>query len=254
MELAGMRNQGGRFLTIGAIFALSALISGAVVSMRSDSGHVSPQAVIAAGDDRLPSESAADWITYSDYVVIATATGETTSKPPAIDLERGEGVIERTVALQVDDVLWHRNDADAPKPTSFAWPAFGWVWHETPENRTELVDPDQARVEPGHSYLMAIQWVPQHCLPDGRMIPGAWRGLGAGSTIPFDKGVVGVGEFGGTQQSLEQAAERAQTKRSTSSVADALLGQDASAVATVLEDAKEYDKTEDYGTSIRACG
>jgi hypothetical protein len=32
--------------------------------------------MVAEGDDRLPSTTASDWVTYADHVVVATAASE----------------------------------------------------------------------------------------------------------------------------------------------------------------------------------
>ncbi len=148
--------------------------------------------VFAAGSDRLPNLTAEDWVSYSDYVVLVTAVSEKALPPTLDDRSRGEGMMVRGVRLKVEDVLWSSSNPDHLPPTEWTRPSMGWTYKGGSADRPMALV-DTSRVEVGHAYIMAIDWVEGSC-NTGR---GEWLGLGAGAVVPADGGVVGAGEYEG---------------------------------------------------------
>ncbi|MFC4117347.1 hypothetical protein [Nonomuraea zeae] len=83
---------------------------------------------LADGDDRLPSTTDTDWVTYADHVVVGAATAEQRLPAASIEVERGEGLIGRTVTLEVRQVAWSRDDAAQPAPKGWQYNAAGFVF------------------------------------------------------------------------------------------------------------------------------
>lgn len=112
-----------------------------------------------------------------------------------------EGTIERSVTLRVDTVLWSAPDAPQPVPAVIEEPAYGWVLRQGRETRFVLEA--TSRLELGHRYLVAQEWLDDPCSDDSRI--RLWAGLGWGGVIPFDTDVLGVGEYEGRTIALQEA-------------------------------------------------
>src|SRR5262245_37644388 len=70
-----------------------------VGALRHDTEAGAPPVAVVHGDDRLPSTTAADWVTYADHVLVVTPLSETASKPSKEDTARKEGVTDRLLQL-----------------------------------------------------------------------------------------------------------------------------------------------------------
>lgn len=190
----------------------------------------------AHGSDRRPSHSASDWVTYADHVVAVTAVGARELRPSATELERGEGLIGRTVTLRVDQVIWSREGAPQA-PAGWERASMGWEFTGGDTgDRATMVPEDAPRVEPGHRYIMAIQWERDACSPGG----GKWFGLGEGSTVPYDDGVIGQGEFGGRVRSAAQAMAAA---GADGGLEDQMAGKSTDALGQALRAAEPGTRT-----------
>ena len=157
-----------------------------------------PTSISVEGSDRLPSETASDWVTYADYVVIVHAAAEEVQKPTAGEVKRGEGSVLRKVTMTVDKVLWSSPSTKiAPPDGSFSYLAFGYAFtNGNFDRQTPMVANDEPRFEVGHTYIMALTWQADRCTP-GDYVAGEWRGLGSDGALPFDGAVIGNGEFEG---------------------------------------------------------
>ncbi|MGH3447250.1 MAG: hypothetical protein ACRDP4_06465 [Nocardioidaceae bacterium] len=228
-----------RISALGVVVAVAVgLPITAVMAQRAESGEV----VLAHGADRFPSQTASDWVTYADYVVAVSAVAEEEIPPTKEALAHGEGVILREMTLKVDQVLWARGGARKPAPASFTWTAFGWTFTDgSTANRTEMAGAGEPRIETGHRYIMAIDWQPARCAP-GDFIPGQWRGLGDGSTVPFDGKSIGKGEMQGKEQTVAQARAAADPTDPNYGLKDRMAGRGAGALAKVLSSATPATK------------
>lgn len=189
-------------------------------------GSPSDRATVQAmPSDRLPSTTPQDWVTYADAVVLVDVTDEE-RLPTEAYREDGEGPIDREVSLAVAGVVWHRPGApDVPPLITYS--ALGWQAQagQGLEEASILVSDDRPRIEVGHRYVMAIEWDPVDCDEGGTgVVPASWRGLGAGSSIPYDDGQLGVGEFAGEDRSLGEA-RRETAEPPSDTVTDLVIGQ-----------------------------
>jgi hypothetical protein len=201
-------------------------------------GASAPDMLLAHGSDHLPSVTAADWVTYADHVIVVEAVAEETVPPSEAELDRGEGLIGRTVTLAIEDVLWSREGAPQAPPETWDYSAAGWHFDEgAPEDAVEMALHDFPRVEIGHQYIMAIRWEAAVCNADGDDRPAQWRGLGEGSEIPFDDGTLGNGESEGTVQDAEAFAADVDV-HVDEGVEELLAGEGADALVSALEEAK----------------
>jgi hypothetical protein len=201
----------------------------------ADTTTAQPAVVLGHGDDRLPSATAADWVTYADYVVVVSATSERALPPARTETERGEGVIGRKVGLEVKKVLWSRKGAAQPAPRSWEYNASGWVFSDgKPEDPAPFALEDRPRIESGHQYVLAITWEAPRCSPGDAPEPARWMGLGGGSELPFDGAVIGQGENEGQAQTVTEARTEAAAAGSVAELKDELAGQGASGLVARL--------------------
>lgn len=166
---------------------------------------VSRDVVIGDGRDRTASRTVSDWVTYADHVLVVTVVDETRHEPSRIEIERGEGLIGRSVTLRVDEVLWSAPDSPQPAPaTTLTLPAAGWVFNNNNGTGTvKFVLRNSSRLDDGHTYVKAIEWMDDPCSDEPDQ--GKWVGLGSGDSVPFDEGILGSGEFEGRVLTLNDA-------------------------------------------------
>jgi hypothetical protein len=207
--------------------------------------------VSAELSDRFPSTTAEDWVTYADFAAEVEVADERSSAPSAEDLKRGEGDLERTVILSIEDVLW-RAPGGEPPPTELEYSALGWRFDDADANeRKAIVADDRPRLEVGHKYVLAFHWQAERCYEGDGVIPAHWNGLGAGSVLPYADDTIGVGEFAGERRDLDEARADAE-ELPDDSVAAAAVGQDAHVIAAML-DATQPGKVEDFGPTPSDC-
>lgn len=232
-----------------AAFVIATLLAYGVVAAFQRAGASStdvstptskPTAAIMQAEDHLPNSTTSDWVTYADFVVAVTAKDEVASPINAEDLKIGEGLIERRVTLDVDKVLWSRNPDTAP-PKSVPWVGAGWVFDDhAPEKKIPMILPGTSRVEAGHSYVVAIKWEQPPCPDTSSKDSGSWTGLGGGAVLAFDDGVLGNGEFEGTERTADAAiaARRTSGQEALSDVGSRMLGSTEDALTKELASAK----------------
>lgn len=112
---------------------------------------------------------------------------------------------------------------------------------------------DSARIERGHTYVKAIEWIDDPCSQDPAI--GSWAGLGSGDSIPFDGGKLGAGEFEGKTQTVEQAKARGAQKRGHASelhLRDRSVGGTVEELVAAVEAASPRRET-GYGSVPREC-
>ncbi|RZU15117.1 hypothetical protein [Streptomyces sp. BK239] len=246
---------------------LTAVVTAAVVSPAGGSsaaagnrqGQASGDGVIVGhASDRLPSTTAQDWVTYADHVVVVSAVSEREIAPSRSETERGEGIVGRQVTLRVDKVLWSRAAAPQKPPTSWEYNAAGWQFSDGDTGkRRKMVLEERPRVEAGHSYVMAIVWQGPRCAEGDGRTPGKWLGLGEGSEIPFDAGILGNGEEAGRvvrqQGGSPAAAALAADENPDVGLEEQLAGGSASALVSELKAAAPATPQE-FGAASRTAG
>src|SRR5262245_19459449 len=167
-----------RRIKVGAlIVAVGALAITATACAKSDqvapssasqpsSALAGDRVVMGEGRDRTASRTVADWVTYADHVLVVTVESETLLMPSKKELERGEGMINRTVKLRVDQVLWSAPDAAQPAPKSLEIPVAGVVFNNNSEKgsfEAKFALEGSSRLEPGHTYIKAFEWMDDPC-------------------------------------------------------------------------------------------
>jgi hypothetical protein len=215
----------------------TAVFSGGGTQAQARPAQQPRQVVMGSAEDHLPSTTAADWVTYADHVVVVAATSEQLLPPGRSEVERGEGLLGRTVRLEVKQVLWSREGAPQPAPGSWDFQAAGAVFTDGQADRpTPMALHDRPRVEAGHQYVMAIAWEAAQCSPGDEPRPAGWVGLGEGSELPFDGGVIGQGESEGRTQSADQARRLAAEEAGPAAgIEEELAGADAAALTAKLK-------------------
>ncbi|MEV4946341.1 hypothetical protein [Streptomyces sp. NPDC053755] len=204
--------------------------------------------ILGEAADHLPSTTAEDWVTYADHVVVVSAVAERRLPPSRQEVDRGEGVIGRQVTLRIDKVLWSRNGATRQAPKTWNYHAFGWQFRDgAVDAPRKMAMHERPRVETGHSYIMAMVWEEARCAPGDEPEPARWRGLGGGSEIPYDAGIIGNGELEGRAHRTAKAVKApaagpAAGANAIAALEDRLAGQAAELLAAELKAAKPVAK------------
>lgn len=161
---------------------------------------------VVEGLEVAPTQTITDWAKIADHVVTASVLAER-----AIDQQRSETstdsqtLVFREVTLKIEDRLWSAPSAAKHElPVEVVIRAMGWNRTEG-DVRQELAPSGGSRLEIGHSYVVALAWVPATCGEDGDE-PGQWATIGAGGTVPADHDVIGAGEFEGTSSKSARGA------------------------------------------------
>jgi hypothetical protein len=94
----------------------------------------------------------------------------------------------------------------------------------------------------GHRYILAIEWEEARCSPGDPRIPAQWRGLGSFSSVPFDDGVVGQGEYEGRYRPASEAMADAAPNDPNYSFAQEMAGGSADDVRRALERATPQER------------
>jgi hypothetical protein len=201
---------------------------------------VAAPVVMSEGSDRTASRTADDWATYADHVLVVTVVGETRQPASKKEIERGKGLIGRTVKLRVDKVLWSAPDAPQPAPASLDMSAAGWIFNNhNGAGERKIALHGASRLEEKHTYIKAVEWIDDPCFDDVKR--GSWEGLGSGDAIPFDTGVLGTGEFEGQAQTLTQLRTKWQADATESrTLRGQLAGQPAVALVAGLKAATPH--------------
>ncbi|SFC15203.1 hypothetical protein [Streptomyces aidingensis] len=211
--------------------AVAGIAAVAVVSVwpGGGPGDADGSQITAAGDERVPSWTGTDWVTYADHVAVVNVAGETDLAPSAEEREIGEGLIGRTVRVEITEPLWSREHAPA-LPDEVEFTAVGWFFEG--ERRRAFAVESSPRLELGHSYIIAL----------ARFSDG-WGPLGTGGVLPYDEGVIGNGESEGRVLTPAEALEQGQAI----GLEEDLLGHDAGELAGYLAEAVPDPRAEPYG-------
>lgn len=154
-----------------------------------DTAATASAMTFAEGDSRYPNESAADWKTYADYVLVVSAINDS---PVRVD---GSPMSLRDVTLRVSDLLWSSPRAPVAAPKTMQY--LGPDTRELDGKRVKVAASGAPQVEPGHTYLMAVHWEAARCSEGDIPDPAHFAPLGDQAIVPFDDSTVGVGEFEG---------------------------------------------------------
>ena len=201
------------------------------------SSPASPNAVFFVQPlEENASETVPDWASGADLVVKAVVTAERAIEPRESETSEEDGfdLVGRTVSLKVSDVIWRSPNATEPNPTTVTMDAFGWMRSDDGSEREVAVE-GASRLEPGHQYVIALQWRDTEQAPGDPTVPAHWSVLGSGAVLPADGGTIGVGEFeGGT---LELAELETDAPVSPDAVLAEFAGEKPSTMEAALDEA-----------------
>ncbi|MBX9397919.1 hypothetical protein K4749_31125 [Streptomyces sp. TRM72054] len=207
-----------------ALFLALAGVAGALLVGR---GGLDTVVGCGVADDPHPSQTARDWVENADHVVVATPVREEETNRREFKKGAYRFQTDRTVTFRTDDVLWSAPRPDRPIAEGFDLTAPGWRIHRASGNRVKRTAAYAPRLEPGHTYLLAVRWT-----ADG------WAVLGEGAAIPFDDRTAGRGEWCGRVLTEEDVARGERfSRRADDSLEKAVHGRDEQAVVSALEGA-----------------
>lgn len=198
-----------------------------------------PTIMVASGSGTFPSQTATDWVTYADHVVVARAVRQSIGEPSKEELEAGKGTIPRQMTYQVQEVIWSTARPDRPAPSTFEFSVWGSSFRNG--NTGDLVpiaSADSPRSELGRTYVIALVSDEARCSPGDTKIPAQWTTLGTDSILPFDDGIIGNGENGGRIQTAEQASAETPPDDPNYNFEDQLAGKQKADLRTALDAAK----------------
>lgn len=205
-------------------------------------GHdISPNVqVLSPGEmlERFSSATAMDWTRNSDYVAEVEILSEEVTGPV-----EGGPVIGREVALNVKRVLWKRSAPANSLPGQVSLWAPGWIREEDQGTTSPRAFEGQPRLEVGHTYVIALVWIPRACSDGDHEEVAHWAALGANAVIPFDNGRLGYGESEG--RSVDGDVDQAQA----GTLERQLLGRGARQLVERLGSAPEEARPEVFPES-----
>jgi len=151
-------------------------------------------------DEYFSSTTREEWVAQADYVAAVRVASEEAVPAAAGEAEREEGPRFRTVALEVDSVVWAHPRAQQDAPKTLEFEAFGWTFDEEQEAETRFGLANAPYLLPGHRYLIALRYSILGC--PGREDPAdeppfvGWIPLGSNAVVPYDD-TLGSGEVAG---------------------------------------------------------
>lgn len=116
---AGSRRRAWALVAAAAV----AVITGVVGFTTFSGSQERSGAVTVTASSPFPAETAQDWATFADHLVV----GEVVAEQPLTQSSEGDGHGSqlRDVTLRVDEVLWSREEAP-PLPDQVTWETLGW--------------------------------------------------------------------------------------------------------------------------------
>lgn len=240
-------NATTKYARFGLALTLCAVaVSTACGSEESSSvdDNASTLVLLGSGDDRLPNNTASEVVSFADHVVVAEVTSEEALPVPQEDIDRGEGLIMRSVTFRVAETIWSAPEAP-PQPDSFDWTSLGWSFKKSVDNRTLAGYENSPRFNVGHTYIVALDWAQQDCADTGE-----WAGLGGSFNMPYEQDIIGVGEFEGRIIDQADLAEEAPSR----GVRAAVWGKDMPALVGALRGAEiDEELQSQLGAADRDC-
>ncbi|MEU5311208.1 hypothetical protein [Streptomyces sp. NPDC021562] len=196
---------------IAALLAAVGIAAGVVV------GAPGLETVVGCGTsgDLYPSQTAKDWVTYADHVVVASPTAERETNRRTYAKGAVASATDRLVSFRTDSRLWSRSSPRHALGAAFDMVAPGWEVYRSSGARVAETATDAPRLQVGHTYLLALRW---H--------EGGWAVLGEGAAVPFDDHTADRGEWCGRVLSEQDVAEGERfSRKDDHSLEKALLGQ-----------------------------
>lgn len=151
----------------------------------SDDGRAKddPGRAVLMESSRLPRSSISDWVSWGDHLVSVEVSSEAIGKPTVEEVERGDGLVGRTLTVRTNEVLWSRRGApDLPAEFSFA--GSGVIYDDG-----NLVTADVSgnlTLQVGRTYVFMVVKYPETWGPLGPVLPAP----APGRPIHLDKGQV----------------------------------------------------------------
>lgn len=127
-----------------ATLLVAAIVAGCV----GDDDHPAP--VAASMEEKFPSESLSDWVSYAQQVSVLTVLSEAQVPPPDEVWQRKEGYIGRIVTVRIDHDLWV---APGATPVHGEQQMLDWGWLLKGERLTPF---SKAMLQPGEQYVVPL--------------------------------------------------------------------------------------------------
>lgn len=79
-------------------------------------------------DENFSSSSVEQWVKQTDFVAVVRIESEEEIPPAKVEIERGEGLIGRSVTASVEKLVWSHPQVKQKLPDTFTFNAFGWAF------------------------------------------------------------------------------------------------------------------------------
>ncbi|MGW7242882.1 hypothetical protein [Streptomyces sp. NPDC054804] len=210
---------------VAAVLAAVGIVAGVLV------GRPGLESVAGCGTsgDLYPSQTARDWVSYADHVVVASPVRERERETNRRNYSKGSiaYAMDRLVSFRTESRLWSRSSPRHAVGSEFDMVAPGWQVYRSSGTRVAQMATDAPRLQAGHTYLLALRWR-----------EGGWVVLGEGGAVPFDDHTGDQGEWCGRVLGKEDVAEGERFSRHDDhSLEKAVLGRNEDAVKRTLDTA-----------------
>ncbi|MGW2956906.1 hypothetical protein ACWDGI_00260 [Streptomyces sp. NPDC001220] len=209
--------------SVAAVLAAVGIVAGVLV------GGPGLESVAGCGTsgDLYPSQTARDWVSYADHVVVASPVRERETNRRNYSKGSIAYAMDRLVSFRTESRLWSRSSPRHTVGSEFDMVAPGWEVYRSSGTRVAQLATDAPRLQAGHTYLLALRWR-----------EGGWVVLGEGGAVPFDDHTGDQGEWCGRVLSKEDVAEGERFSRHDDhSLEKAVLGRNEDAVKRTLDKA-----------------
>src|SRR5665213_817882 len=132
-----------------AWLVLAAAVLVLLVTACSAERHAAGSSSSASTDEKFPSESLSDWVSYAQQVSVVTIVSEAQVPPPQEVWDRQEGYVGRTVTVRIERDLW---TAPGVLPLRGDQTMLDWGWLLKGERLTPLTSAMQV----GQRYVVPL--------------------------------------------------------------------------------------------------
>jgi hypothetical protein len=139
-------------VTLRLLVAAPAVVAAALLVGSETPRAADPESCSPIDESSFTADNLHDLRSFSDAMAIVTAVDEEIPPPPS-GPEGWAGVIGRVVTVRVEEVLWRRPNAPAPRRT---FRFHDWGWFGELDNRVPARVCDITRMEIGTRYLAPI--------------------------------------------------------------------------------------------------
>lgn len=108
--------------------------------------------IVGEGQTVVPSDTLEDWVSYGDALAVIVIAAEREDPRDAVTEKTGEGMVTRTLTIDVEEIGWQREGTSIPE--EFTVGALGWGLKDG--TLVPMKSSESPRLEVGGRYLVML--------------------------------------------------------------------------------------------------